>query len=806
MKKNQPIHKNPSKIAPKAPLKPLVKEKKSFFFIPSFKRFQYSVKSYFPAAFRFFVLMPFRQLLGKTKPDFRQGNNYIYRLIFISIFSMALVGMPLLSFDYGISWDEKIQRDYAKDIIKYYETGGKDTTLFDQTKHLYNTMLYYGCSFDVLTGVLQDKILKTNDEFALRHFVNAIFGVIMLLYTARIARFLGTWRTACLALVFGLLSPSLFGHAMNNPKDIPFAASYIVSIYYMIRFLAQLPKPTWANLIGMAIGIGWTISTRAGGLILVAFLVMFTGLYWLYQFKKEGIAKAFGYFKNYAFYVGLVAVAGYFIGLVIWPYGQIKPFHNPFVALSSLSNVNYLYTYENFEGNRIYMGNVPWYYILKLISIGSPIFILLGCLFAIGFAKKISLKYNYWLIGFLFFIFFFPILYVAYKNSTLYNGWRHFLFVYLSLVVIAAIGWEYIVSYFSYQWIKYVAQVGLLVLIGKVGFWMIVNHPNQYIYFNELVGGTKGAYADYETDYYSNTVKQAVEWLIKNEPVKHKKVKVVSNNELLTVSYLTEKLADSIQVLWTRDYERQKQDWDYAIFTTRTFGPSQIKNGYFPPKGTIYTIDVDGVPVCAIVKRPNKLMSQGYSFSTKSNFEAALPYFLEALKTDTTDEEASRMIGLCMLNLNKTDEAISFINKAINLFPEGFMAYYLKGFYYLTQQDDANAEKYFKKSIDNRINNGDAHGELGNIYLKKGDFSKAMSTYNDAIQYGNSKPYVWTNLANAHLQVGDYDTALNYLDIALSKNENFVPAYETLLECFEKMGNTEAAQQVMQALVKLRGY
>jgi hypothetical protein len=42
---------------------------------------------------------------------------------------------------------------------------------------------------------------------------------------------------------------------------------------------------------------------------------------------------------------------------------------------------------------------------------------------------------------------------------------------------------------------------------------MVVLHPYQYIYFNELIGGLRGAYGLYETDYWHAANREALEWL-----------------------------------------------------------------------------------------------------------------------------------------------------------------------------------------------------------------------------------------------------------------------------------------------------
>jgi hypothetical protein len=53
--------------------------------------------------------------------------------------------------------------------------------------------------------------------------------------------------------------------------------------------------------------------------------------------------------------------------------------------------------------------------------------------------------------------------------------------------------------------------------LGTTGLNLVKLHPYEYVYFNELVGGFKGAYGKYETDYWVASMKEAVEWLKTNE-------------------------------------------------------------------------------------------------------------------------------------------------------------------------------------------------------------------------------------------------------------------------------------------------
>ena len=59
------------------------------------------------------------------------------------------------------------------------------------------------------------------------------------------------------------------------------------------------------------------------------------------------------------------------------------------------------------------------------------------------------------------------------------------------------------------------------VILGVIGVSLMVQlwinvrlHPNQYVYYNSFVGGLKGADGQYETDYWANSYKEAVEQMV----------------------------------------------------------------------------------------------------------------------------------------------------------------------------------------------------------------------------------------------------------------------------------------------------
>lgn len=85
-------------------------------------------------------------------------------------------------------------------------------------------------------------------------------------------------------------------------------------------------------------------------------------------------------------------------------------------------------------------------------------------------------------------------------GSTTYDNSRHLLFVRAGFLLFAAIALDVIWRRFRSAWLR--LGIGLAMLLpGWVGIWRL--HPYEYVYFNELAGGVRGAYRRFELDYWA---------------------------------------------------------------------------------------------------------------------------------------------------------------------------------------------------------------------------------------------------------------------------------------------------------------
>lgn len=543
--------------------------------------------------------------------------------LFASLSIILLFIMTWLSFDFGVTWDEWMQATYGKLIWRFLLSGGQnqDFMRFGETLHLYGgffdsiTAFIYGNVFESFPEFLARhrhasvKELSTQDiagsgYWETRHFVNSLFGFIAAFYAARIAKKIDGPIAGCLVMILLALSPHFLGHSMNNPKDIPFAATYVFSLFYMIRFIDELPNPRTLTGVMLAIGFGAAISMRIGGILLIMYFGLFGGLYWLYT-KLDSQRQA-AFVKTVTWGIA-ISIGGYLLGMIFWPYGMMNPIKNPLNALSAMSNFSGAEGKVLFEGQILLTSQLPWYYLPKWISMTTPLFFHTGLILFLLQIKSFINRHEGRFIFMILFVSLFPVFFVISKGSVLYDGWRHFIFIYPPLMILAGLGWWRIILRTRENWQRYIVVGGLAIIVLQPLTWMIRNHPNQSSYFNALVGGIDKAWKNYPTDYWGNCMKESAEWLadyhMQNYPGQSA---IIGTNALMMSQfpYLKRKMG-KLYIPYIRMPEdlKGKVQPHYVISLPLKLAREDIERGAWPPAGTLHTINVDNAPVCAIVKQ-----------------------------------------------------------------------------------------------------------------------------------------------------------------------------------------------------------
>jgi len=728
------------------------------------------------------TVMPYREYRDPSlKSLFFIRENPLFRSAFLFTSILIFILLPILSLDAGLSGDDEKHYQHAIKVYRYFSED--DPSALDDPRLKLN---YYGQSFDFFTYLAIRTFHLEENPYEARHVMVALTGAAAILFTGLLVRMFAGYAGGWLALVLMFLSPRFLGHAFNNPMDVPFALGNIFTLYHMIRFLKKLPRISIRSAVWIAVGIGWTNGIRIGGLLLVPYLFMFSGLYlllhrWPWKFFSAGWWR---FALKGLFTLILISVSGYLLSVLTWPYALQDIVNHPIQAFRVMTNIQ-VSIRVLYDGLIYWSDRLPWHYIPKNIWITVPVIVLLGWLLSsVTWLWEKREKQGFWYFM-LWFTVLFPVVFIIYRESNVYGGWRHMLFIYPSMLALAAMALTTLVRRGGNRWVRITAMI--LIAAGLIHplRHTIVNHPDTYIYFNEWSGGINHTYGKFETDYYSNSLRPASDYFIEHLLPEASggpgdTIRVVSNSD---IGYYFRNHTDQVAPFYSRYYDRGLYDWDYAILYCNYIHPYQLNHGLWPPKNTVAEIKVDDVVVAAVVERRNRddyfgatLLAEGIRRQDQEKLAQALYYLESAIQYDNHNEAAHLELGNAYLSFLRFDEARATMDRLLEFYPDYDKALNLKGYSYMVEAE---------------------------VNQQWDLLDQAIKQINLAIQ-SNYKFYSgYYNLGLAYGMKNDKDNAVYNFKQAIRYNGRFKAAYEKLAEVYEYFGDTEMANTVRAQLNRL---
>lgn len=763
---------------------------------------------------------------GLFQVDKKVERNMVFRMLMFLFVAFTFIYMPFISRDYGISGDEFVDQRHSGYVIDYF-TKGDSAALYQPKTALH----LYGIGVQVIAEAVC-RVTHTDDIYMTRHAINGVVGALGILMTGLLAMRWGGSLCGLLAVLMMFFTPRYFGHSMNNLKDLPFAVGYIMSLYYFIRLFDRYPYFKWRHILGAVVGLFLSLGTRSGGLILFPCLLMYGGLFYI---QKVGIREfyKFGRYRNditrILNAILIVIVAGYVVSILLWPFALEKPFTGVTQSLKQFTNFS-VSLRTIFEGKQMMSSMLPWNYAPKYLFIGVPLVTVVG--FLAYWIYTIIRRKEFSLISFfLLFTAVFPVFWVIYKNSNLYGGIRHLLFVMPVMVIVAARFWSLMIEQrtIAIKVTAFVVWVGLLCLPM---IHMVKNHPNDYVYFNELVGGLKQTYGDYETDYYYNSLKNSTDWFKKNIlKGKNEKVVIATNHIDILRHYFRH--YPNVRVVYSRYYEKYSKDWDYGIFANVYINRFQLKTGLFPPKNTIYSCDVDRFPMSVVLKRQSKKDFEGVELERQRKYEEALKVFNEyireypdneeilshmakiyylvnnlpqsekyaqlSLKLHPSLNETLYVLSMVYMNQNKMQEALATAQRILDENSLSADGYYLKAMVYHKMKDYKTSVDFLNKTLSYRPTHVGALSLAGDIMIRIGNFKVGADIFQKLLQQSKDIRYM-TALADCYCRLKDYKKMDQLLGQINQAQPAYFPAYKVLLRKFIQEKELPQAQQLLKIM------
>jgi len=482
----------------------------------------------------------------------------------LSLFVFVVLATALATYrDYGISWDEYVQSEYGQLALRYYSSGGEDKSCLE-----FRNLRFYGPVFEMAAAALHSE--TGMDRFFARHLLSALMGVLTLVGVAVYAGMAGGRVMSFAATLCLLMTPVFYGHWYINSKDIPFAALFVWSMVFTARLLGS-GGATWKNSLSAGLAMGLTAAIRPTGVaLLLGMLAVGVGYRIVAAFLPSGHKRPLAPLLLMAFFQALLTVV---IMTLLWPLAHTG-LANLMAGIGEGMKFSIAYP-TLFAGHVILSDRLPSLYVLEYIVITTPVFALAMMVGAMGagaleiWEKPGSDRST--CLFLLFAWFFAPILFFMFFGANIYDRLRHFLFVLPAVAIFAGLAAQRLAGLLAGR--RAMAAIFAMAILFCLPLpEMIRLHPYQYAYFNFLVGGVKGASGRYETEYWSTSNREAMEYI--NTQSGGKKVRVLAAANDFNKISVTWYAAPNVEVQTVQEKFGDKPDLSKAA------GPDGLPEGF----------------------------------------------------------------------------------------------------------------------------------------------------------------------------------------------------------------------------------
>jgi len=690
-----------------------------------------------------------------------------YGLLALSV--VILLGMALVT---GINADEKFQDDYSEKLVDYYASGGTDrAALYEDDTSSQRFNKFYGGFFELVSGSINRTLgyIPGPAYHRVRHLLNALFGVLILVIVAGWSRRMAGVRAGILAIILMLASPRLLGHSVMNPKDIPFAAGYLMGAFYLYRCLLSMPRPRWQDALGFVLGAALATATRAGGILIFCYSGLFLGIDFLMRYGVKGIGQEFKQFLTYAAYWIGSTLVGFGLALLFWPYALQAPIEHTKEALDLFSNYA-VRIIILFGGENMFSDGIPSSYPLVWLGISVALSVIVGFFLSIFSFPWLSKKHGGISLVLLLFVTIFPLAYIMFKESALYDGWRQLLFIYPPVLVLGALSFEYLAQRFTSRtkWAG-LATIGVVILLSADALLFTARNPAlAYVYFNPMAGGIKGAFGQYELDYWGLSSRQAVEWM-EAEGILHPGMDTLTIGTTfpynvrrqLDFSYI-----DKVSVQYIRYHRRFSESWDYGIFPNRFIRGPHLRNNTWPTSKTVHRIEANGVPLAVVEHDPEQFAMKAEALLKTGQAAEAINLFQQEVAKYPDNEQGWTGLASAQVSLGQADAALASAEKALLIAPDNETALYLKGYAYLTKNNGPEALNTFNYLLLVDPENAMAYYWIGEIYKQRQELQTAFENFRKAIEYNPKLKQAYLGIATIFEEQGDVENATRYRNAA----------------------------------------
>lgn len=172
-------------------------------------------------------------------------------------------------------------------------------------------------------------------------------------------------------------------------------------------------------------------------------------------------------------------------------------------------------------------------------------------------------------------------------------------------------------------------------------------------------------------------------------------------------------------------------------------------------------------------------VNEAYAYMNAGQPESAIVPFENAVKTGDTEAETYRFLAQLYATNDRTDEAVSLLEKAATMYPEDVdIQTELLNAYQVTGQIDKALERY-GSAVDRDPGNALFRYNFGSLLIQVGRYDEAIGQLSEAIKIDPDYSSAYYNIGAAHInQAVDVNTQVGELDDNLRANRDSMSSDE----------------------------
>lgn len=554
-------------------------------------------------------------------------------LMFVLPFLLFLIPGLLTVSHYSINWDEPVHFGRGEAILYYFLTGKKDYSSFSpNSRRSYYQNQSYTYSFfeksfekgksassiiggghpplsDIFASVFNTifyqwlGILGDIESYHLYSiFLAALLAAVIFYFVAaRYNVFSGT-----VAFISLSLYPLFLGESRYNIKDTPETVFFSFSILCFYRGVIS-NSIKW--IFFSALFFAFAFATKLNVIFLPFIILPWMAAYYLSKIKKIKLGRFLKERLKIILSLLFYPILGLLMYFLSWPILWQHPIERFITTINYYKEIGINTNFDSRFLTFFHFNTYASQWILYTTPIIILILSILGIVYIFTQGRrekdKASILILLWLIV--------PILRVTMPNAGIYGGVRQIMEYIPAMAMLSGIGAGYIVKLlycyivklnnrWSTEKTKFILKALIIVSFIPITLKLISIHPNESVYFNQIIGGLKGAKERNIPGWGSSlgsTYKQGTTWINQHA---EKNAKVVLVFELLSnipKIYLRPDIT-----LYNQFRSGIKRAGEYAIGITHEATQENLYYRRYLENflNPVYELKVDGVAILKIWK------------------------------------------------------------------------------------------------------------------------------------------------------------------------------------------------------------